>query len=502
MVVTGEDAVDQNAGAGTMAVQFNISWNYSWRLASGPSNWDAAWVFVKFRKNGGDWTHASLMNTGHTAPSGSTIDTGLLDPGSAFNIATNPGVGAFIYRSSAGFGKNTFNNAKLVWNYAQDGVSQGDAVDVQVHSLHMVYVPQEAFYAGDLGSSNAAFRQGSSDTDPWYIGSEAQMSITNSTGTAGGSSNEGTETRYYYTSANGTGEDTSGSAFTISASYPKGYNDFYIMRHELTQEQWRNFFNSLPTTGNARTNRDITSSSGKSSDNLINRNNLSWDSTTISNQATLPDRNSPNGETYCQNPASFLNWEDLAAYLDWAGLRPMTELEFEKAARGPNSPVANEYAWGSTNATQATGITNGGRITEVPSPSGANSTWNNGTTGPVRIGSFAALNYGGASRENAGAGYYGVMELSSNVWEQIVTVGNASGRAFTGVHGNGSLDSNGIADAANWPNNSSATSGAGVRGGNYQTSQSFSQLSDRSSASTTSTGRNRRTGGRGVRTAP
>ncbi len=459
-------------------------------------------MFVKFRKSGGDWTHASLMNTGHTAPTGSTISVGLLDPGSAFNISSNPGVGAFIFKSAAGFGRNTFNGVKLVWNYAEDGVSTGEAIDVQVHALHMVYVPQGAFYAGDFGSSSAAFTQGSADTDPWYIGSEAQMSITNSTGTAGGSGNQGTEARYYYTSANLSGEAATGATFSIGAAFPKGYDGFYVMRHEITHEQWRNFFNTLPTTGNARTNRDITGSSGKNSDGLVSRNNLSWDSSTVSNQATLPDRNSPNGETYCHLPISYINWEDLAAYLDWAGLRPMTELEFEKAARGTLTSVADEYAWGSTGATQATGFTNIGRIIEVPSPSGANITWSSGTAGPVRVGSFASLNYGGASRVNAGAGYYGTMELSSNVWEQVVTVGNSSGRSFTGAHGDGAVDADGIANVSNWPTNSSGSSGAGARGGAYSTSTSSARVSDRSNAASTTTGRNQSTGGRGARTAP
>ena len=43
-----------------------------------------------------------------------------------------------------------------------------------------------------------------------------------------------------------------------------------------------------------------------------------------------------------------LSWPDLCAYADWAALRPMTELEYEKACRGPNNPVLGEYAWGNT----------------------------------------------------------------------------------------------------------------------------------------------------------
>jgi formylglycine-generating enzyme required for sulfatase activity len=366
----------------------------------------------------------------------------------------------------------------------------------------MVYVPQGAFYAGDFDSSNAAFKQGSSDTDPWYIGGEAQMSVTNSSGTAGGSGNEGTEARYYYSSAGNTGEAATGSTFTIDAAYPKGYNGFYTMRHEITQEQWRSFFNTLPTTGNSRTNRDITDSTGKNQDTLASGNNLSWDSSDITNDAILPDRSSPSEETYCTVPVNYLSWADLTAYLDWAGLRPMTELEFEKAARGPLTPVASEYAWGTTDATQATGFTNRGRITEMPSPVGSNMTWNSGTAGAVRIGGFAARNYGGASRVNAGAGYYGAMELSSNLWEQVITVGNAGGRAFTGAHGNGAIDANGAADVSNWPANSSSSTGAGARGGSYSTASTSATISGRSSSAVTSTTRSASTGGRGVRTAP
>lgn len=491
---------DVNSGAGTMAVSFDLSWNYSWRLSSGPSNWDAMWVFVKYRKNGGDWKHASLANTGHTAPAGSTIDIGLKDPASAYDISTNPGVGAFIYKSSAGFGTNTFNDIKLIWNYSQDGVVQGDPLDAQVHAIHMVYVPQGAFYAGDNATSTAAFTQGSSDNDPWYIGSEGAISVTNSTGSSGGTGNDPTASVYYYTTDTGSNDDATGAAFTIPAAFPKGYKAFYIMRYELTQEQWRDFFNSLPTTGSSRTNRDITSSTdgGKNSDNVVDRNNLSWDSSSLGNAATVPDRNSPNGETYCNVAMSYLSWDDLLAYLDWAGLRPMTELEYEKACRGTATPVNGEFAWGTTNITAATGVTNDGKVTEVPSNSGANVNYNNLISGPLRVSSFASLNYGGASRELSGGTYYGAMEMSGNLEERAVTAGSSAGRGYTGAHGDGALDSSGAADVSNWP----TTTGAGTRGGSLtNTSSERLRVSDRNFAASLTT-RHLRAGGRGVRTAP
>ena len=67
-------------------------------------NWDAAWVFVKFRMDGGEWQHAWLNDVGQINPTGSTVAIGLLKPDSAFNPTTNPGLGAFIYRDADGTG--------------------------------------------------------------------------------------------------------------------------------------------------------------------------------------------------------------------------------------------------------------------------------------------------------------------------------------------------------------------------------------------------------------
>ena len=134
--------------------------------------------------------------------------------------------------------------------------------------------------------------------------------------------------------------------------------------------------------------------------------------------------------------ANHLSWMDQAAYADWAALRPMTELEFEKACRGPSPSLYNEYAWGTTSITAATGINNSGTANETASNSGANCVYgNSGTAGPLRCG-FAVS----SSRSLSGSSYYGVRELSGNLWERPVTIGNADGRNFTGLHGNGALD--------------------------------------------------------------
>jgi hypothetical protein len=187
--VTNTSVGTRDAGTGNAPINFDISWNDSWRStgtgAPAPNNWDAAWVFVKFRKNGGNWAHASLNNTGHTVPSGASLDIGLVDTSAAFNISTNPGVGVFIYRSADGVGTFTKTGFSLSWKYTQDGVGENDTIDIRVFAIEMVYVPTGGFFAGDNATSGASFQQGSNDVDPWYIASESAI-------TTGGQAGSGT----------------------------------------------------------------------------------------------------------------------------------------------------------------------------------------------------------------------------------------------------------------------------------------------------------------------
>ena len=84
----------------------------------------------------------------------------------------------------------------------------------------MVYVPDGAFFAGDNATSTASFQQGSSDTGPWYIGSEGAITIGAQAGTGTGFGE--TNAEYRYVSMGGAGEDSTGATFTIPATFPKG----------------------------------------------------------------------------------------------------------------------------------------------------------------------------------------------------------------------------------------------------------------------------------------
>ena len=437
-------------------IEFDISWENSWRLdgVAAPYNWDAAWVFAKWKLHSGtDWAHCTLNTSGHTAPNGSVVENPTSD---------NPQTGVFIYRSADN--KTTednaasvdWNYAKLRWNYGDD-VADDAKVDVKVFAIEMVYVPGGNFYVGSGGSETSAFYQYPTSTEEYQITSEAEITV----GTTNGN--------LYYPSSS-YGGDQSGP---IPAAFPKGYAAFYCMKYEISQRQYVDFLNTLDDTQD--NNRAYTSG--------IYRHGISG---SYGNYSTT------NPYVAC----NYLSWADGAAYADWAGLRPMTELEFEKVCRGDQNAVANEYAWGSTSITAASGITNSGAANEVASNSESNACYgNSGTDGPLRVGAFAKSN---TSRSEAGASYYGIMELSGNLWERPVTLGNSAGRAFTGINGNGAIDASGNADVTNWPG--TAASGSGFRGGNWSYVAAYLRVSSRSHAASTVAYRHDNYGFRSART--
>lgn len=309
--------------------------------------------------------------------------------------------------------------------------------------------------------------------------------------------------------------DLSGTATaTLASGFPTGYAAFYAMKYELSQQQYVDFLNvltrdqqdertatALPAGSGSITNRYVMS--GGSS--LSFRNGIRCDAT-VDEQLPLLfycdlDGDGTGGEATDGKAlaCNYLSWADLAAYVDWAGLRPMSELEYEKVARGTRATVADAYAWGNNSATAATALSNGGSDQEVASNGGANAHFGNeaGIGGPMRVGSFARLE---SSRAAAGASFYGMPDLSGNLWERCVSVGNASGRAYDGQHGDGQLGANGRADVANWPGNDAV--GSGLRGGDFSGPAARMAVSDRERAAEAVASRENNTGGRAVRSQP
>ena len=487
--ITNISLTGQNTTSDYTMVQFNLTWENSWRYSTVPSNWDAAWIFVKYRVGTDPWQHAWLNSTGNTTGTGTTatITPGLLNTTNAFNATTNPAMGVFVHRSGTGAGTFNQTGLQLRWNYGANGIADDAAVDIKVFAVEMVYVPQGAFQVGDGTSTTVTgqLRNGSTNT-PLTISSEGVLTL-------GGTTNGHLANNN--TSGMATADDfNNATTQTLPADFPKGFNAFYCMKYEISQQQWIDFFNVLDNT--QKSSRDITGATGKASDAVTYRNNISW----TSGDATL------NGGTHGNVACAFLSWSDGAAFADWAALRPMTELEFEKACRGTLTPVANEFAWGTTTITEATGISNSGANNEVASNVGANAAYNNNGSvqGPLRVGSFATAS---STRQQAGASYYGIMDLSGNVWERTVSVGHATGRNFTApIHGNGLLTNDGFCDISTWPgyvtDKVSGVTGAGFRGGGWRDTSIGLRASDRNAASTVDTVRFINYGFSAVRSVP
>lgn len=470
------DVTSTDVSSNTMTFQFNLSQDNSWKTTL---NHDAVWIFMKYSTDAGQtWKHASMAASGIN-PAGFSVNSNYE------LVVASDEKGFFFRRKDFGSGNIAVEGIKFVWDYGQDGLSDEQAAAANtisnVYGIEMIYVPEGGFYAGDgASSSDFRFKQGSSDDDPWYISSETAITVTNVLSDG-----------FYYQSTGASGESATGSSFLISNSFPKGYKGFYLMKYELTEGQWIDYFNTLTVA--QKLNRDITSSieGGKGSDSVVDRNTISWDS---SNPALTAKSERPS------RSITFVSWPDVASYADWAGLRPITELEFEKAARGADiSSVPDEYAWGTTsyNAPSASAIYPDNQD-ELGSEAIFDGTANvnrnalgwtsgdgrvggeaEGQKGPLRVGIFAENTTG---RVTSGAGYYGNMELSGNVAEPVVTVGKQEGRTYLGTHGDGKLSTvvgyEGNATNVDWPginaSNSSygitGTKGIGYRGGDFQSS--------------------------------
>ncbi|MFN5426548.1 MAG: SUMF1/EgtB/PvdO family nonheme iron enzyme, partial [Bacteroidota bacterium] len=472
----------------TVRVNFDLSWDNSWRTTSAPFNWDAAWVFVKYRVGTtGEWKHATLDASGHTLP------------GIAAATQTDA-TGIFIYRSAAGTGTFNPTGIQLQWNYGTDEVANEARIFVRVFAIEMVYNQVGGFQAGSGGHTTGEFRRAN---DVLASGTASTFTITGSLPTVQGNSSSSSPTNIA-ARFNGSNDISGTTTASLAAGYPTGFNAFYSMKYEISQQQYVDFLNTLTYTQQAaRTAATSPPNSAAGTGALINpyANRNGIDIQTPGTASTVPavyacnldDDGIYNEAVDGQHIAcNYLSWDDLDAYLDWAGLRPMTELEFEKSCRGNQLPVSGEYPWGTATATVLTGISNAGLTNEIASNSGSNIAISNAySIGPVRTGLFAT---GSSGRSGSGAGYYGNMDLGGNLWERVVTLGNNAGRAFSGNHGNGTLNSNGDADEVGWPD----AAGTGWRGGAYDLPDSTGIASRRTLASNGNNSRVANAGGRGV----
>ena len=473
VAVTGTTLTGQDTTDNFTYVQFDIGWEYSWRDAI---NYDAVWVFVKYRVDGGDWAHATLSDnaTDHSVTDNNTVAVTI--------AATANGTGVFMYRTAGGDGSIDWGGVKLKWEYGTDNVADTALVEGKVFAIEMVYIPQGVFWLGDANNSdsNAFFRADGTYMDdealgPYQVTSEGEITV----GTVDGN--------LWYDQDN-TAADAGDRVSPIPADFPKGYDAIYSMKYEVSQRQYAEFLNTITIAQALARYPGSLATSGQ---------NIELVGSVYGNDASVNDilNESNDGEWVA---ATFLSWADGVAYADWAGLRPMTEFEFEKTCRGTQAVADDEFPWGTTTIVQATGETGDLQATEVATGTGnPNANYASGRTRPLRNGAFTTAT---DTREEAGASYYGVMEMAGNLQERTVTMGDSTGRDFTGLHGDGALTTAGDADAINWPGTDAI--GAGFRGGGWSTAVATLHISDRTNAATVDATRLNDSGFRAVRTAP
>jgi len=534
--------------SGSDQVRFNVSWDNSWRntgTAGSTQNYDGVWVFVKFRHacakdstwpSASDYTHMWLSTTAadHTVPSGAALQLGTT------NISgTDRGMGVFIYRNADGSGTSSFSNVTLKWAKSAQGIT-GTDWDIQVFAIEMVNIPQGSYALGDGYSSSSLspninyyeFTNGNTD-DPFLVASEDSLTFGGSIGMLNersGTSSGSFQGPYCCASV------------TLGANTPKGYNAFWAMKYEVTQKQFVDFLNTLSRTNQRYMIRNYnlvtqvalndTSVNDATTSNDNSRLGFFWDNWT--NQ-----RNAGNGITVAytggigasnkvvpgtkpwtfacdlnnngvfnesddglNTACNFLGGKMLFAYLDWAALRPMNELEFEKMSRGTALPQVDAFMWGSFGISANYTATGGGwssARTSSETPTASTSSVGlviaSEGSGPRRVGS---TNRTSTTRIQSGSSYYGVANLAGNVEEVVIRFSSMITGCYSPscyicanynrtAYGDGNITTimprSYYCDYNRWPaewNCNSGNGSLGTRGGNWATSDaSFFGISNR-----------------------
>jgi len=364
-----ENATVAPRDARTATVRFDIAWDDSWR---DDTNHDAVWVFFKVQGEGAaDWQHVRLAADRVLNPTGYGQEKG----GTPLEFIVPDGddgfTGLFVRRAAEGKGMLAATNVTAIVDLqVPDKVS---GMEIRAFGIEMVYVAEGPF---SLGS-------GGTDVNGFYKYTDGNQHALPYRVTSAGAIPTGRQKDRLWARRDAQPEDGG----EIPAAFPNGYGAFYCMKFRVSRNGYAGFMNTLtPKQADRHYHPRIVKRSG----------------------------NAPN-YTYVahkkagrfKNGALTLSWADGAAFAAWAGLRPMTELELEKAVRGPSKPKPDEVG---------------------------PSYW--------KVQGFASW-----------AWHANKMEKQS---ERAVTVGNATGRKFKGTHGRGALTL-----PADWPQEDAV--GAGMR---------------------------------------
>jgi len=368
----------------TAVIKFDITGFSDWRH---DVNHDAAWILFKVRRDDEtEWQHVRLaadrvLNpTGYGQAGGTHAD--FLVPDAGDNAAG--GGGLLMRRADHGMGRASATDVTVLWDLTgSKGIGPDTEVVLKGFAIRMVYVAEGPFYLGTGGDESYAFyqypperkqtaeterivnansvmvvreeRDPARDFPPYHVTNSAAIPTGKQPGrlwARGAEPEEGGE---------------------IPATYPNGYKAFYMMLTPLQPGEYGYFLNTIsPEDADRHYEPDGFPMHGG-----------------VARTGVAPNFTYRGFRGRKSASLWWMCWADAAAFADWAGLRPMTELEHEKALRGPRYPVVNEAG---------------------------HSFW---------------------------GGSYGGGRYNAHPREFQVTVANAAGRAYKGTHGTGT--------ATNWP---------------------------------------------------
>jgi formylglycine-generating enzyme required for sulfatase activity len=467
-----------------------VSFTVSWANASRDGEeYDALWLFGKYRLGEEAWRHLFL-------------ERARVDRADLQLAMSDDSTGAMLRRGGDARGEVTAAVTFSAQAY-RTGRAR-DRLEVRVFSLDMRHIPSGAFFVGDgeIANLTGHFQTGGLTTpyriggpDSIVLGSDTSRTLANSN--AYGMTGDGGDPE---TPPFSSDDFTATDRLTLSPLFPNGYAAFYVMTYELSQSQYAGFLNTL-TEPQARARHPAPGRFQSRARYAVTG--------TRPFTAVVPDR-----------AATLVSWMDLAAYADWAGLRPMTELEYEKAARGPERPIPGEFAWGTPEV-------HSGRYSlvhadtpdeRVANPAARTPNASYDATHGVATAACASCIKGPVPVDAFpnGASRYGVYHMSGNVFERVVSIGHVAGRRFDGTHGDGTLDTDGQAtgpEVSNWPGVTSSEGGteptfrittalgSGSRGGSWASSEPRLRISDRALAATSDATRRATYGALLVRTA-
>lgn len=538
----------------TAIIKFDISWDNSWK---DNENWDAAWVFVKFYDvSECKWGHAWLCDDAGTYgvgdenghPARMTMEKSYI--GAAVNgseTREQRNVGCFLFNKNETEGDGdwyTFQYGPTSYgkNYNQSPINASNchwrAVNEAIASQAKPYTVtgstiKEGVLIG-VGTYNG--------TDYGGVYYNGYLSCFSAAMTANKGNNtynamseapsHGVSVRMYWTGSTdcnnmywcsgnyGLNHRNQMAYWTqLPEAYPLGYKAFYCMKTEVSQWLYTEFLNTIPFLAEGYSDDEHPRFPDKFG---VNRFNIKRTSEKYIIDANNDDEDSQasDGKWIAVN---WMSWQDLEAFADWAGLRPMTELEFEKACRGPYPympAVKNEYAWGTTNIfipSKSAPYSNKNQRSEVIADNsesgspvtpnclyyGANANYT-AIDGPTVTGQFARSS---STRQAAGATYYGVLDMSGNVWEICMSVymnssnSNPSHTFRYNDHGDGELKDDGTCVGNAFLSTAYNGQCYGLRGGGWETTATKQlTISNRQNA-VNGAGRTKSTGFRCVRSA-